>query len=69
MFRQIPIRLRLTAGFAAAMAAIILAFGAILYAAMADVLLDEIDTGLRFRAATVAAELPGPPRLGPAAPA
>lgn len=68
MFRQIPIRLRLTAGFAAAMAAIILAFGAILYAAMADVLLDEIDTGLRFRAATVAAELPGPPRLGPAAP-
>ena len=68
MFRQIPIRLRLTAGFAAAMAVIIVAFGAILYAAMADVLLDEIDTGLRFRAATVAAELPGPPRLGPAAP-
>jgi signal transduction histidine kinase len=68
MFRRIPIRLRLTAGFAVAMAAIILAFGAILYAAMADVLLDEIDTGLRFRAATVAAELPGPPRLGPAAP-
>lgn len=68
MFRQIPIRLRLTAGFAAAMAVIIVAFGAILYAAMADVLLDEIDTGLRFRAATVAAELPGQPRLGPAAP-
>ena len=68
MFRQIPIRLRLTAGFAAAMAVIIVVFGAILYAAMADVLLDEIDTGLRFRAATVAAELPGPPRLGPAAP-
>jgi signal transduction histidine kinase len=68
MFRQIPIRLRLTAGFAAAMAVIIVAFGAILYAAMADVLLDEIDTGLRFRAATVAAQLPGPPRLGPAAP-
>lgn len=68
MFRQIPIRLRLTAGFAAAMAVIIVAFGAILYATMADVLLDEIDTGLRFRAATVAAELPGPPRLGPAAP-
>jgi two-component system, OmpR family, sensor kinase len=68
MFRQIPIRLRLSAGFAAAMAVIIAAFGAILYAAMAAVLLDEIDTGLRFRAATVAAELPGPPRLGPAAP-
>jgi two-component system, OmpR family, sensor kinase len=68
MFRQIPIRLRLTAGFAAAMAVIIVVFGAILYAAMADVLLDEIDTGLRFRAATVAAELPGQPRLGPAAP-
>jgi two-component system OmpR family sensor kinase len=68
MFRQIPIRLRLTAGFAAAMAVIIVAFGTILYAAMADVLLDEIDTGLRFRAATVAAELPGPARLGPAAP-
>ena len=68
MFRQIPIRLRLTAGFAAAMAVVIVAFGAILYAAMADVLLDEIDTGLRFRAATFAAELPGPARLGPAAP-
>ncbi len=57
-FRRLPVRARLTAGFAAAMVAILAAIGLVLYFAMAAVLLDEIDTGLRARAATIDADLP-----------
>src|SRR5262249_17903487 len=42
-----------------AIVAILAILAIILYAAMAAVLLDEIDTGLRSRAATIAADLPG----------
>src|SRR4029077_4924527 len=58
-FRRLPVRARLTAGFAAAMAAILVAVGLVLYFAMSAVLLDEIDTGLRSRAVTFEADLPG----------
>jgi len=58
-FRRLPVRARLTAGFAAAMAAILVAVGLVLYFAMSAVLLDEIDTGLRSRAVTIEADLPG----------
>src|SRR5262245_59359947 len=56
--RRLPIRVRLTAGFAVSIVAILAILAIILYAAMAAVLLDEIDTGLRSRAATIAADLP-----------
>src|SRR5262249_10131295 len=62
-FRRLPIRVRLTAGYAAAIAAIIAIFAVVVYVAMAAVLLDEIDTGLRSRAATIAGALPPAARL------
>jgi len=56
--RRLPIRLRLTAGFAAVMAVLFggLAFG--LYTSMSGALLDELDAGLRARAAVLSADLP-----------
>jgi two-component system OmpR family sensor kinase len=56
--RRLPIRARLSLGFAVAMVVLFagVAFG--LYTSMANALLDEVDTGLRFRAATVVADVP-----------
>jgi len=50
------------------MGVIIVAIAAVLHASMASVLLDEIDTGLRARAATVEAALPGSLELGSTTP-
>ncbi len=52
------LELRLTLGFGLAMALLLATMAIILYLAMGAVLLDEIDTGLRERAATVEAGLP-----------
>src|SRR5205823_55504 len=56
--RRLPVRLRLTLGFAAAMALLLAALATGLYASMSGALLDEIDAGLRSRAATLEADLP-----------
>jgi signal transduction histidine kinase len=56
--RRHRVEIRLTAGFALAMAALLAAIAAVLYLAMGAVLLDEVDTGLRERAATIEAGLP-----------
>ncbi len=47
---RLPIRARITAAFAAAMTVMLVAIGALIDRSMAAALLDEIDTGLRFRA-------------------
>lgn len=47
---RLPIRARITAAFAAAMTVMLVAIGALIDRTMAAALLDEIDTGLRFRA-------------------
>jgi two-component system OmpR family sensor kinase len=51
---RIPIRLRLTAGFAAAMAAVLVATGVFLHVRLAAALDDALDTALRARAQDVA---------------
>lgn len=56
---RLPIRARITAAFAVVMAVLLFGLGLALYLAMSAALLDEIDTGLRFRAAALA---PVPPR-------
>jgi len=58
--RRLPARLRLTLAFAVAMIALLTGAGAGLYTAVGAVLLDELDTGLRARAATVQADLAAP---------
>ena len=60
MLRRLPARLRLTLAFAAAMAALLAVCGAAIYATVAATLLDELETGLRARAATVEADLNDP---------
>jgi two-component system OmpR family sensor kinase len=52
---RLPIRARITAAFAAVMLVLLVAIGALAYRSMSAALLDEIDSGLRFRANTVAA--------------
>ncbi|MCU1430185.1 MAG: integral rane sensor signal transduction histidine kinase [Actinomycetia bacterium] len=56
--RQLPIRPRLTLGFMAAMGLLLAVIATVLYVIMGAVLLDEIETGLRSRAATIEADLP-----------
>lgn len=48
---RMPIRARITAAFAAVMAVLLAGIGALAYQSMRSALLDEIDAGLRFRAA------------------
>jgi two-component system, OmpR family, sensor kinase len=55
--RTLPAKARLTLGFAVAMITVLLAAGAGLYAYVGAVLLDELDTGLRARAAIIEADL------------
>jgi signal transduction histidine kinase len=50
---ELPIRARITAAFATVMVALLAGIGASLYWAMGTALLDEIDSGLRFRAASM----------------
>ena len=57
---RLPIRLRLTLGFAAAMAVLLAVIAWSLYVGMGIVLLDEVDTGLRSRAVALAGDLPRP---------
>jgi two-component system OmpR family sensor kinase len=51
---QLPIRARTTAAFAAVMALLLLAISLSVYWSMSAALLDELDSGLRFRAAAIA---------------
>lgn len=54
MIARVPIRLRLTAGFALVMAAVLVATGVFIYARLASALDGTIDSGLRSRAQDVA---------------
>jgi signal transduction histidine kinase len=51
---RVPIRARITAAFAAVMLLLLSAISVVAYASMKAALLDEIDSGLRFRASAVA---------------
>lgn len=51
---RLPIRARITAAFAVVMLGLLVAIGVLAYVSMSTALLDEIDSGLRFRAASVA---------------
>jgi len=62
---RVPIRLRLTLGFAAAMAVLLALIAASLYVGMGIVLLDEVDTALRSRAVALAGDLPHPNLAAP----
>jgi signal transduction histidine kinase len=57
--RRLPLKVRLTAGFTAAMALLLGVIAMVLYLVIGAVLLDEIDTGLRSRAATMDADFGG----------
>lgn len=57
--RRLPLRVRLTAGFTVAMAVLLGVIAMVLYLVIGAVLLDEIDTGLRSRAATIDADFAG----------
>jgi signal transduction histidine kinase len=52
--RRLPIRTRVTAAFTAAMTLLLLGIGLLVYWSMSGALLDELDSGLRFRAAAIA---------------
>jgi two-component system, OmpR family, sensor kinase len=54
---RLPIRVRLTAAFAGALAITLAAFGAFVYARTGSVLLATVDAGLRSRAEVVAADV------------
>jgi heavy metal sensor kinase len=56
-FRRLPVRLRLTFAFTAAMAVLFALTGVALYLSMSSALLDELDTGIRGRAATLQTDL------------
>lgn len=51
---RLPIRARITAAFAAVMLLLLIAIAVLAYVSMSAALLDEIDSGLRFRANEVA---------------
>jgi signal transduction histidine kinase len=53
--RRLPIRTRVTAAFTAAMTLLLLGIGLLVHWSMSGALLDELDSGLRFRAAAIAA--------------
>jgi signal transduction histidine kinase len=57
--RSVSTRARLTLGFAAVMTLLLTGIAASIYSAMSTALLDEIDSGLRFRAAATASSSPG----------
>ncbi len=57
--RRLPIRLRLTAAFALAMAAVLAATGLFLFVRLGSALDDTIDSGLRSRSAEVSALVQG----------
>ena len=65
MLRRIRLEARLTLGFALAMALLLATMATVLYVAIAAVLLDEVDTGLRERAATIQTQLPRTTALAP----
>jgi two-component system OmpR family sensor kinase len=56
--RRLPIRARTTAAFAVVMALLLLAISVLVYWSMSGALLDELDSGLRFRAAAIASQAP-----------
>lgn len=62
--RRLPIRLRLTAAFALAMAAVLAATGLFLFVRLGSALDDTIDSGLRSRSAEVSALVHGGGDLG-----
>ena len=51
---QLPIRVRITAAFAVVMATLLAGFSLVIYWSISTALLDELDSGLRFRAAAIA---------------
>jgi two-component system OmpR family sensor kinase len=55
---RLPIRARITVAFAAVMALLLLAISVSVYWSMSAALLDELDSGLRFRAAATASQTP-----------
>jgi signal transduction histidine kinase len=57
--RRLPIRTRVAAAFTAAMTLLLLGLAMLVYWSMSGALLDEIDSGLRYRAAAIAS--PSPP--------
>jgi len=57
VFRRLPVRVRLTFAFTAAMAVLFALTAVALYLSMSSALLDELDTGLRGRAATLQTDL------------
>src|SRR5215831_16908566 len=56
--RRLPIRTRVTVAFTAAMTVLLLGIGLLVYWSMSGALLDELDSGLRFRAAAIASPSP-----------
>lgn len=62
---RLPIRARITAAFAAVMLLLLTAIGALAYPSMSHALLDEIDTGLRFRAVSALRSAPVDPHERP----
>jgi two-component system OmpR family sensor kinase len=58
---RLPIRVRITAAFAAVMLVLLTGIAALAYRRMSGDLLDEIDSGLRFKAAAVAEATSGGP--------
>jgi two-component system, OmpR family, sensor kinase len=58
LLRRLPIRARVTAAFTAAMTLLLLGIGLTVYWSMSGALLDELDSGLRFRAAAIASPSP-----------
>jgi signal transduction histidine kinase len=56
--RRLPIRTRVTVAFTAAMTLLLLGIGLLVYWSMSGALLDELDSGLRFRAAAIASPSP-----------
>ena len=55
---RLPIRTRITAAFTAAMTLLLLGIGLLVYRSMSGALLDELDSGLRYRAAAIASPSP-----------
>ena len=57
--RRLPLRARLTAAFTAVMSLLLAGISLSIYWSISSALLDEIDSGLRFRAAATASTSPG----------
>ena len=57
--RRLPVRARITAAFAAVMAVLLTGIGLAVYRSTAAALLDELDSGLRFRAEVISTPLAG----------